>query len=345
MVDGYKFQNYNNKNSPLRGIASTADYVITGGCREDSEGIIWIVNYGETSTGPVLVAIDKQGIFHSFDNGVSSNIRGFLPLAIDNYGTKWLGSSETPPAGLYYFNDKGTLDNTSDDISGLFTVSNSAIPDNTQTALAVDDFGMLWVGTATGLSVLLNPSSVIQGNKPIFRTITLLPSEHVNDIMVDALNDKWIATNDGVYILNPDGDQVLTIINTKNSPLLTNEVDALTTDPNTGKVYFGTRSGLISAVSLAVKPLQSYKIRCYPQPYDPLKNSELIIDGLAQDTQLRILSIDGTLIKAISVTGRKASWDGRNNNGEFVSSGIYLIVASSGSIDAASVGKFAVIRH
>ncbi|MGA2298636.1 MAG: hypothetical protein ABSG15_13905 [FCB group bacterium] len=346
-TDGYKFQNYDTTNTPLQGVRDHPGFVIAGGCREDSDGLLWIVNYGETSPGPALVALDKKGVFHSFINNVSPTTRGFLPLAIDNYGTKWLGSSETPPAGLYYINDNGTLDDVSDDRWGLFTVSNSAIPDNTQTALAVDNFGMLWVGTTTGLSVLLNPSSVIQGNgsNAIFRTITLLPSEYVNDIMVDALNNKWIATNDGVYILNPDGDQVLTIINTNNSPLLTNEVDALATDPNTGTVYFGTRSGLFSATSLAVKPLQSYNITCHPQPYNPLKNSELIIDGLAQDTEFRILSIDGTLIRDITVTGRKASWDGRKDNGELVSSGIYLIVASSSSIGASSVGKFAVIRH
>ena len=56
---------------------------------------------------------------------------------------------------------------------------------------------------STGLSELLNPSAVLQqGNKPIFRTVILVPAQNINDIMVDALNDKWIATNDGVYVLN-----------------------------------------------------------------------------------------------------------------------------------------------
>jgi hypothetical protein len=256
-----------------------------------------------------------------------------------------MGSSESEANGLYYYNEKNTFDNTDDDKYNLLTTSNSSILNNVQNALAVDQFGVVWVGTPVGLNSILNPSSILQNVKPSIRKVSLLGSEVINAILVDALNNKWIATNNGVTVLNPDGTEVIGLVNKTNSPLLTNEIMSLATDVNTGRIYFGTKMGLFSAYSLSVKPSVNYDIKAYPQPFDPPKHGEIVIDGLAADTHLKILAMDGTLIQSLIVTGRKAIWDGKDIKGDYVSDGVYLIVVSSSSESSASVGKIAVVRH
>jgi hypothetical protein len=165
------------------------------------------------------------------------------------------------------------------------------------------------------------------------------------DIFIDELNNKWIATNNGVWVLNPDGTETIAIINKKNSPLIDDDVYSIIIDGETGIAYFGTKKGLCTASSLSIKPLQSYNISCYPQPYNPGVDGYLTIDGLTSDSEIKILTIDGGLVKTITVIGRKAIWDGRDTKGNYVTSGIYMAVASSTTTGTDSVGKIAVIRN
>jgi hypothetical protein len=172
----------------------------------------------------------------------------------------------------------------------------------------------------------------------------LLGEQNVNDIMIDALNNKWIATSIGVWVLNSDGSDTLAYINTSNSPLPTNEIFGLATDQNTGKIYFSSKYGIYEATSLSVLPGSAYNINCYPQPFNLNTDEELVIDGLAEFSEVRILTTNGELIKNINTTSRKIIWDGRNKKGDLVNSGIYLIVATSSSNKESGVQKIAVIN-
>jgi len=341
--DNYIMQRYDHSNSPLTGLNDAQDYIITGQSAYDRRNAMsWIVNYAPTSKGPLLVAQDVKGTFYSFENMISAYNRDFLTLVIDDNGTKWLGSYNA--GGLYYFNEMNTFDKTSDDKWGSFNSSNSNLPNVTINALAVDKTGIIWVGTPTGLAVVLNPGAVLRNSNPYIRKVTILAQIAINSIMVDALNYKWIATNEGVWIINADGTEVIGYLNQKNSPLISDEVLSLANDPKTGRIYFGTKVGLNTVSSLSIEPLADFKIEVFPQPFNPEKDNLLIIEGLAQDADFSITTLDGELVKNIKTTGRKTIWDGRNELGNMVSAGIYLIVASSATKDATSVGKFAVIR-
>ncbi len=47
-----------------------------------------------------------------------------------------------------------------------------------------------------------------------------------------------------------------------------------------------------------------------------------------QDTNIKILSISGALVTEFSSPGgRTAYWDGKDDNGDLVSTGVYIIVA------------------
>ena len=343
---GFTITKYDTSNSPLiSAIGSNKNYIITGEALEDKNGLKWIINYGQEVPGPLLLALDKDNNFHQFNNNLFFADRQYLELAIDHWGTKWLGSYKFSK-GLFYFNENGTIDDESDDIAGIITKSNSSLYDNEQTSLAVDRNGVLWIGTSSGLNYIYDTSPILSNNKIYVREIPQLRSQYINDIYVDALNNKWIATTKGVWVLNSDGSELLNkkIINSENSPLVDDDVYSITSNPETGIIYLGTKKGLSAVKTLSVAPLAEYDIKCYPQPFNPDKDEYMFIDGLKQFNDVRILTTDGVLVKSMSAIGRKTVWDGKDENGNFVANGIYLIVGSSATAGGSGVGKFAVLR-
>ena len=341
----YNFKINDNANSCLTGSANNsneANFIVVGESVYDPRtGTIWVVNYAHNYMGPLMMAQDKTDKNYCFS---SQSNRKFIPLAIDFSGTKWAGSIEGD--GLLYYNEGKSLENPTP-YTGYFNSSNSQLQSSDINCIAVDKSGIIWIGTPNGLAYILQPSAVLRNAKPILRptNIKLLASTPINYIMVDALNNKWIATNDGVWVIDPDGITELMQINTKNSPLITNEIIAMATNEKTGQVYFGTKKGLSEVTSFSVKPLPSYNISCYPQPYIPAKDGNLIIEGLAENSNIRILTTDGELVKSITTTSQKIIWDGRNEQGDPVSTGIYLIMGQSSSSDASGVAKCAIINQ
>ena len=325
---------FNQTNSPLT-LFANSEMTIATGIKQDRNGNIWILNAFPSATAPLLIQRSTDGTFLSYPTPPTFNLNTPYFLEIDNNETKWIGS--TQGSGLFYQN----LDKN---IYGNFTTSSSKLQSNTITAMAYDKLGTLWIGTSEGLSALINPGSVVSRSTTYIRNISFLGTNYINSIYVDAINNKWIATNSGVWVLSPDGTEVLGIINTKNSALTTDIVTSVCSDPKTGRVYFSTENGLFSALTLSSEPLKSYSIFCYPQPFDPIKDNQVVIEGLVKDTYLSITTTDGKFIRSIQVSGNRAVWDGRDNLGVFVGNGVYLLITSSTSESEYSVGKIAVIR-
>ncbi len=84
----------------------------------------------------------------------------------------------------------------------------------------------------------------------------------------------------------------------------------------------------------------------YPSPFILNGgNNQLTISGLVVDSDIKILSITGKLISEFpSPGGNVAFWDGKDMNGNYVSSGIYLVIAFDKEGNNAVAGKVAVIR-
>ncbi len=339
---------YNQENSVLRGLSDSPGYVVIGEAEVDKNDVVWMACLGTISPGPSLVAITPDGKSYGFTNPQNPNVRQFMTLAIDFNGTKWVGGTPVHGVGLMYFNERNTLENPADDVRGMLSVS--AVPnllENIHSALVVDKVGTVWIGTAKGVSVIVNPSAVLSNSSNlIVRTLNRLLGEiNVNDIVVDAQNNKWIATTDGVWVVDADGGQVLAYINSENSPLSSDDVFALGYDGTSGKMYFSTRMGVYEAQTLSVEPAKQYDIFCYPQPFDPVIDGELVIDGLVEYSEIKILTSDGSFVRKLSTGSRKVMWDGKDETGNAVSNGIYLVVATSMTTKENSVQKVAVIRR
>ena len=342
----YKFRHFDTSNSVLIGLSNAPAYLVCGKPRVDNSGNIWVPMVGNESPGPSLVVFDKDYKSYGFVNPRNSIQRYFASLAIDFYGTKWVGGSRTQGLGMMYLNEKGTLTDRSDDISRMITQNdNSNMPDNTHNYIEVDKSGYVWIGTPRGLPVIANPSSAIasQPNINIRNLNRLIGEQNINYILVDAQNNKWLATNNGILVINPDGSDTVGTINISNSPLPTNEIVSIGYNENTGQMYFGSKMGIYEATSLSVLPSASYNITCYPQPFNIDKDSELIIDGLEDYSDIRIVTPAGILVRKMFVNSKKAIWDGKDENGNKAPNGVYLIMATSSSTKHSAVQKIAVL--
>ncbi|MCX6154488.1 MAG: hypothetical protein NT007_10030 [Candidatus Kapabacteria bacterium] len=342
---GYSFKNYNDKNVPFIGLGA-----VTGMIAMDSKQDVWISVYDGQSVvpGPLFVKIDKNNNVTGFENLSGANKREYLNMVIDQNDSKWLAAGSARGQGLYGFNENG------DKFKNILT-SNSQIPLNYQNCLVVDKNGMLWIGSQNGISVLNNTNCVTFNTNPIIRKeIPAMRSKTITCLMADALNNIWVGTNTGLWVLDNDGNPITytdsnnisqqAFFNSLNSPIPDDFIQCLSTNENNGKVYIGTKFGMAEVQTLGLKASDSYTLDVYPQPYFTNNTDGVIIKGLAPFTDLRILTIDGKLIKRLNTSGDVVNWNGRDEAEHAVSTGIYIILANSQTSNLSSVGKISIIN-
>ncbi len=339
----WRFKLYDETNSAFRAYRDT--FVIAGETAFDVNGTSWTVNRGEETEGPILVGIQDDGTSYGMINKYEPTSRGVLTLAIDGFGTKWIGGNPGNGKGLIYYNDNDTPENQADDKTGILTFSEyDELLSNEHSSLAYDYNKILWVGTPAGLVAIANLNFLFYKSEPIIRTVPILQGQPINDILIDPQNRKWVATTKGVWVIDENGNKVLAHITMENSPLSTDDVKAIELNELTGEIFLGTQNGLFTANTLSIKPLEEYSITCYPQPFNLNKDTEIAIDGLGSVSEVRILTISGALVRVFNTESRKFVWDGKDENGKEVAPGVYLIVAKSGDSAASGVGKLAIIR-
>ncbi|MFZ6033406.1 MULTISPECIES: type IX secretion system anionic LPS delivery protein PorZ [Melioribacter] len=334
---------YNSSNSPLAGVPNDPNFVVITDMEEDSKGNVWLTNLQNTFLQQLYVlTTDGNWYGYSFTKPLLSSNDLAYELEIDQFDTKWFRLF-SGRIGLYYYNENGTFSNTNDDKQGYISQLNGLLT-NTITALKVDNRGQLWVGTSLGMNIIPDPSnpSVLNISIPSLRGLS------VTSIAVDAVDQKWVGTNKGLLQLSSDGFEVINYFTSLNSPLPDDMIRSITIDKKRGIVYAGTDYGLVKIETTFLQPAESFgEIFVYPSPFVVNNSAEntLTIDGLIDDSYIKIIDINNKLIRDFKAPGgRIAYWDGRDNDGNYVSSGIYIIVAYDRDANNVAVSKVAVIR-
>jgi len=335
---GIVYTKFNQLNSSLAGISVDPAYVLVAEVALDRYGRTWMLN--EQTVDRVVSQLDNDvWKFSSNCSDPRSNI--FRTIAVDNNGTVWAGSPSG--SGVLAYNDRNSPD-ADDDLCNVVRTSNTQLSDNVVSCIRADRSGAIWIGTAKGVAVISSPSTLSNTSVPYVRRISSLSTTVVNDIYVDALNYKWIATTGGVFVLNEDGTEVIAAITKSNTPLLDDNVRTVAIDALSGLAYFGTTNGCSVAQTSSLRPLDAFAIRCYPQPFKPTVDGQVVIDGLAPDADIRIMTVGGILVYALQARGRQAIWDGHDVNGTLVPPGVYVVSATSASTNSSAAGKIAIIR-
>lgn len=349
--DGSVKRIFDNSNSPLVGIPKHVDYVLVGNAVCDPNGNIWMTNF-EAYNGNILAVYSPQdSSWYTFQNSYSAPA-GFISIAIDGFGGVWAGDQYADDNlnyhGVFYYNDNGTLANTSDDNDLLITTS-SGLLSNQVNSVLVDNEDQVWIGTTLGLNVIYDPTD------PSFvSSIYSMLDQDILGVDYDALDDKWVSTVDGVYELSKDGNTRVAEYDMTNSPLPGSYVVSVACDRIHGIVYFATNYGVTQLRMGVVQPQTNFsQIKVYPNPVRyPLKQGYVEIAGLVPDSQIKIFSVSGKLVcnlqeqqnNAGRIQGNIAYWGGTDDNGKLLPTGIYIIIAYSSDGSQTAVAKVAVVR-
>ena len=340
---------YNEKNSPFWGVNSSGGYVVCGDICFDNKGNAWVTNMGAGTSGTMVAMFDNNENSYGFISPFNGGMRVVFNMAIDANNTKWIAGHIEPPgnAGLFCFNEMNTITDTTDDVWRSLTISK--YPDllaNYFHKCVYDKLtNTIWLGTIKGISVINNPNAALTNADFIVRRNKLLESQHINDIFIDPTGNKWIATKNGIWVISIGGDELLAHFTMDNSPLFSNDVQAITINPNNGIVYIGTANGLLTAQGNILMPNNTYNVKTFPQPYNIRRHNEVIIDGLTSESDLRIVTTDGNLIKRIITSSKRAVWDGRDDKGNLVPVGIYLVLTNSEISNSGAVGKIVIVDY
>lgn len=179
-------------------------------------------------------------------------------VAVRNDGLVCIG---TLNAGFVYLTD--TLVRT-------YNTFNDLIPDNTALGVALDSQGERWTACPAGALMRYTAGyddALFFQYSTVFSNI---PTDALNDVVVDALDRKIIATqNVGLTIMEPD-NSTFTTYGSGNSSWPDNEVLCVTISP-VGEIWAGTGNGgavrLTGWNSVPAEGSEGSLVKAYPVPF------------------------------------------------------------------------------
>lgn len=286
-----------------------------------------------------------------------SGIDHLAAIAIDDYGQKWMSAGVNYNGGLVIYNDNGTLDNASDDVSVTIRSSEATkLPSNAVNTIAKDKNGTMWVGTENGMVSFNCSSDDIRSGKVCNATQKILTAKGFNflshlfeniavkSIAIDGGNRKWIGTNVGLFLMDEDTEHILEFFTQDNSPLLSNEVKNVSIDPVTGVVFIATGNGLCSFGGSAIEATNEMAspLKVYPNPVKSGYNGMISIKGFTEGSNVKITDITGQMVYQATSNGGQLSWNGKDYTGRKVQSGVYLVYAVGKDGLQKRTGKFII---
>jgi len=356
---------YDESNSTLRDVSGFTDFIIIGGVDSDKRGTVWVTTIGSSV---VLHALDPEGTWYGFEpyvgSGLSNRADAYGRIFIDSFEQKWIlvrdENNFQKNKGLLVV-DTGETETQADDLFQFFGSDGSAgqgLPSTAVLSVTEDRDGLVWIGTESGPAYFVNTGIVAsdESARAIWpqwadrsQGTFMLFGLQINDVAIDPANQIWFATNDGAWLVRSveGGYEAVHHFTEDNSPLFSDEVLSVVVDGNTGEVFFSTSAGLVSYAGEAVTPsVTTRDLFVYPNParFSGGSAPNIYIEGLVEETDIRIVTATGSLVRKLSARGGRALWDGRDETGNLVRSGVYLIVAVGTDGAGAAHGKVAVIR-
>ncbi|WP_245563657.1 two-component regulator propeller domain-containing protein [Spirosoma luteum] len=310
----------------------------------DTDGNLWIATSQTNAQQATLHRRQADGQFKSFPAIGQVDIVQVVP---DDNGFLWI----RPRLG----NGLIVFDPATNRVRYLTTqTGQGALPTNSVRSLAKDRNGAIWVGTDAGPTVFDNPYSAFDGTvdaqPPLLNRRRLLSNEVITAIVVDGGNRKWIGTRNGLYLVAPDGSQLLETFTAQNSPLPVNTIQALAIEPISGKLFIQTGTdtrayGLVSYQGAATEPIEVLTgLTIFPNPVRPDFNGTVGIRGLTENSTVKILDAGGQLVYEARSQGGTATWNLIDYRGRQAQTGIYLVVVITADGTEGVRGKLAVVR-
>ena len=367
----YEFKNgvlenfYYKENSPLRPVTSsstgkylTDDYTLVHGIKFDNDGNLWVLNSQANNVNLLEFTKSGQWISHYKnelcykDNTSMSTMRCLL---FDSQGLLWfINTHFYSPCIICY-------DKTTDKvlIYSSFTNQDGTNYENCYPYDIQEDYqGNIWIVTNQG-PFYIKKEEKGQSNATLYQEKVprndgtnfadyLLSGIHTNGIAIDGGGRKWFATiGNGVFLVSADNMTQLQHFTAENSPLLSNNVQYISINHSSGEVFFLTDKGLCSYIAdatVASDDMQKDNVYAYPNPVEPGYTGLITVVGLSFDADVKILTSSGRLVAQGRSNGGTFTWDGCDQQGKRVASGVYMVAAATSDGNKGIVCKLAIIN-
>ena len=313
------------------------------------EGKFWAGRFGETAS--LLTYSPDQSAWQAVSD---PTLEAAYPrrLAVDRNGSVWMvtgGSVRAEQFGPVVSGTNVLIFNESiDEVQSVVSNINLAdLPGKFITDLVVDRNGLVWVGGDQGVAYFPNPGRVFSDVllvRPVFERQFLLRDEYVTCLAVDGGNRKWVGSRNGLWLFSETGEELVHRFTQENSPLTSDVVLDIAINPSDGEVFVTTDRGLVSYRGGATAGNTAHQsVEVFPNPVPSSFGGTVGIRGLAQDATVKITTVSGALVRELRAQGGTATWDTRNQAGQTVNTGVYLIFSATADGEETYVGKLAVI--
>jgi hypothetical protein len=295
----------------------------------DKKNNLWMSNYGADAP---LVVKKADGSWQKFNIPNATGVNTASDIAIDDANQKWLVAPRG--IGVFVFNDNGTIDNKNDDKTKFIQkgVGLGNLPTNFVNCVVKDKNGKIWIGTADGIAIINCPESIMNSGgcdaelkvvKYDLDAGLLFKQENVTTIAVDGANNKWIGTNNGVWLISDDAEKILFRFTKDNSPLPSNDINKIVVNPETGIVYIATDIGLVSFRGNATDGENTNdNLLVFPNPVQSDYTGTIAIKGLVENADVKITDVAGNLVYKTTSNGGTATWDGKTLDGQKAATGV-----------------------
>jgi len=362
--DGQFVSFYNSNNSPIEPFdGKTLEYEIVSDVKYDSNGDIWLLNSSAPNTSMIryvngsftklnhaeLMKLNSGAI----KNRSNAEMRGIF---FDSQGLMWfVNNNWYTPAFYQYDTNSDKLTAYENFVNQDGTVQN---PQLGVRCIAEDLQHNIWIGTSAGPFVF-ERKEINNGGTTLTQVKVprndgtnyadyLLANTDILSMAIDGGNRKWFGTNgNGVYLISADNMTQILHFTTADSPLLSNIVKSIAVNPASGEVFFGTDNGLCSYISDATQSnteMTSDNVWAYPNPVEPNYTGPITITGLTLNADVKILSANGAIINEGRSNGGTYTWDGCDQKGRRVASGVYMVATATSDGKKGTVCKIAIIN-
>jgi len=337
------------------------EYLIVKDIAKDPFGNLWIADTYATTHFEPLKVLKTDGKWGAYDVTSSGGVLSLTPNSIDfdSWGRVWIGSFEDNNnvggasnggvAMLDYSGDPADPDET------VWTKVNVNTDASTNTiwSLGVNSSDILYLLSPKGLNGLTlkfsNSDPVSHYGFTYYPNISFSSG---SKLRIDSRDNIWTTSpTQGVYVLTSSASYWPDIngLTAENSYLLSNNVAAVAFDENEGLAYIATDRGInVVKIPYAKKNSAYSNVDIFPSPFRIPTATPLTIDGLMDGSSCKIMTLNGRVLQTIEsrpdVEGYQAFWDGRDESGHWVGTGVYLI-AMYDKKGASSFSKIAVIRN